>query len=137
MRLASPSSILTRLEYTASIRRMLWRHGFGLTCLEPDEDDPLDLHDDEQESRKKGEEEKEGEEEWRRAKAIVVAHSAGAGMAGWLMRDAPDVVAGLVLIDPMSFLLYCPDSARNFYRTRAKTAGEHFFVSVALYSHRN
>ena len=104
-----------------------------MTCLEPDEDDPLDLHDDEQESRKKGEAEKEGEEDWRRGKAIVVAHSAGAGMAGWLMRDAPDVVAGLVLIDPMSFLLYCPDSARNFYRTRAKTAGEFFFVS-SLYT---
>ncbi|GAA5947093.1 hypothetical protein JCM3765_002150 [Sporobolomyces pararoseus] len=135
MRLSSPSTIITRLEYVASIRRMLWRHGFGLTCLERDEDDPEDYHElDEEEDATEGASHstgRDGDEEWRRGKCIVVAHSAGASMAGWLMRDAPDVVAGLVLIDPMSFLLYCPDSARNFYRTKAKTAGEYFFKYFA------
>jgi hypothetical protein len=103
MRLSSPSTIITRHEYVASIRRMLWRHGFGLTCLDRDEDDPEDYADDEEEEEMvdpkspkalKGAKRDE-DEEWRRGKAIVVAHSAGAGMAGWLMRDAPDVVAGL------------------------------------------
>ncbi|GAA5896507.1 uncharacterized protein JCM6883_006927 [Sporobolomyces salmoneus] len=129
MRLSPPSTIITRQEYVAAVRRMLWRHGFGLTCLDRDEDDPDDHHEvDEEEESGNG---KDVDEEWRRGKAIVVAHSAGSGMAGWLMRDAPDVVAGLVLIDPMSFLLYCPDSARNFYRTKAKTAGEYFFKYFA------
>ncbi|GAA5822814.1 hypothetical protein JCM10212_001752 [Sporobolomyces blumeae] len=142
MRLSPPSAIITRHEYVASVRRMLWRHGFGLTCLDPDEDDPEDWTEAEEEEERTREEvdahariagrnglkeEKEGEEEWRRGKAIVVAHSAGAGAAGWLMRDAPDIVSGLVLIDPMSFLLFCPDSVRNFYRTKCRAAGEHFF----------
>ncbi|GAA6007314.1 hypothetical protein JCM11491_003086 [Sporobolomyces phaffii] len=138
MRLSSPSTIITRLEYVASIRRMLWRHGFGLTCLDRDEDDPEDYDDGEKDeedatgaARTGNGTARDPDEEWRRGKAIVVAHSAGAGMAGWLMRDAPDIVAGLVLIDPMSFLLYCPDSARNFYRTKAKTAGELFFKFFA------
>ncbi|GAA5922325.1 uncharacterized protein JCM15063_003266 [Sporobolomyces koalae] len=139
MRLSPPSAILSRLEYVASIRRMLWRHGFGLTSLDADEDDPEDVtHDSDAGERAgyagsaKAGQPRDVEEDWRRAKAIIVAHSAGAGMAGWLMRDAPDIVAGLVLIDPMCFLLYCPDSARNFYRTHAKTAGEHFFKYFAF-----
>jgi len=77
---------------------MLWRHGFGLTCLDRDEDDPEDYHEDDEEGDEAAGTQgskRDADEEWRRGKAIVVAHSAGAGMAGWLMRDAPDVVAGL------------------------------------------
>lgn len=113
MRLSSPSTIITRLEYVAAIRRMLWRHGFGLTCLDRDEDDPEDVHeadDDEAEIEARNAPGRhvqggDSDEEWRRGKAIVVAHSAGAGMAGWLMRDAPDIVAGLSVI-------YFPPSPR-------------------------
>jgi len=75
MRLAPPSTIFTRLEYVAAVRRMLWVHGFGLSHLEPDEDDS-DYEEDHE------------EEHWRRTKAVVVAHSFGTGAAAWLLRDA-------------------------------------------------
>ncbi|GAA6006703.1 hypothetical protein JCM10207_005026 [Rhodosporidiobolus poonsookiae] len=120
MRLSPPSSILTRLEYVAAARRMLWRHGFGLTSLDPTEDDESFAGDD------------SDEEDWRRAKAVIVAHSFGAGAAGWLLRDAPDIVAGTVLIDPMSFFLFSAETPRNFFRTKCKTAGEIFFRYFAL-----
>ncbi|BGP36481.1 hypothetical protein JCM10450v2_000381 [Rhodotorula kratochvilovae] len=119
MRLAPPSAILTRLEYVAAVRRMLWAHGFGLTSLDADENDS-DYEDDLE------------DEEWRRAKAVVVAHSFGSGAAAWLLRDAPDIVAGSVLIDPMSFLLFSSDTPRNFFRTKCRTAGERFFRYFAL-----
>ncbi|KPV78226.1 uncharacterized protein RHOBADRAFT_50720 [Rhodotorula graminis WP1] len=119
MRLAPPSTIFTRLEYVAAVRRMLWVHGFGLSHLEPDEDD----------SDYEGDHE---EEHWRRTKAVVVAHSFGTGAAAWLLRDAPDIIAGTVLIDPMSFLLFSADSPRNFFRTKCKTAAERFFRYFAL-----
>ncbi|TNY23217.1 Proteophosphoglycan ppg4 [Rhodotorula diobovata] len=119
MRLAPPSTIFTRLEYVAAARRMLWAHGFGLSNLEPDEDDSE--YEEEQEV-----------EQWRRAKAVLVAHSFGTGAAAWLLRDAPDIVAGSVLIDPMSFLLFSSDSPRNFFRTKCRTAAERFFRYFAL-----
>ncbi|GAA6055997.1 hypothetical protein JCM3770_002134 [Rhodotorula araucariae] len=119
MRLAPPSAILTRLEYVAAVRRMLWAHGFGLTSLDADENDSD--YDDELD-----------DEEWRRAKAVVVAHSFGSGAAAWLLRDAPDIVAGTVLIDPMSFLLFSSDTPRNFFRTKCRTAGERFFRYFSL-----
>ncbi|GJN92227.1 hypothetical protein Rhopal_005257-T1 [Rhodotorula paludigena] len=119
LRLSPPSAILTRLEYVAAVRRMLWAHGFGLTSLEADEDD-------------EDYDEKVEDEEWRRAKAIVVAHSFGSGAAAWLLRDAPDIVAGTVLIDPMSFLLFGSDTSRNFFRSKCRTAGERFFRYFAV-----
>lgn len=139
MRLAPPSAILTRLEYVAAVRRMLWAHGFGLTSVEPNDDDSV-LEDE------------DDEEDWRRAKAVVIGHSAGSAMVGWLCRDAvrfplfsalsssradlfsgqSDLIAGLVLIDPMSFLLYSADAPRNFFRTKCKTAGEIFFRYFSL-----
>ncbi|GAA5864944.1 hypothetical protein JCM1840_005687 [Sporobolomyces johnsonii] len=125
MRLAPPSAVLTRLEYVASARRMLWRHGFGLTSLDADVDDPEDHDGGEVEEGREARAEED--EEWRRGKCIVVAHSAGSGAAGWLLRDAPDIVAGTVLIDPMSLLLYSADSPRNVFRTKCQSAGERFF----------
>ncbi|GAA6032051.1 hypothetical protein JCM8097_003405 [Rhodosporidiobolus ruineniae] len=120
MRLSPPSAILTRLEYVAAVRRMLWAHGFGLTSLDPTPDD------------ESWNGEQEDEDEWRRAKCVVVAHSFGAGAAGWILRDAPDLVAGTVLVDPMAFLLFSADTPRNFFRTKCKTAGEIFFRYFAL-----
>jgi hypothetical protein len=45
----------------------------------------------------------------------------------------PALVAGVVLIDPMSVLLFCADGPRNFFRTTCLTAGEIFFVSKPSY----
>ncbi|GAA5861183.1 hypothetical protein JCM8547_008511 [Rhodosporidiobolus lusitaniae] len=127
MRLSPPSAILTRLEYVAAVRRMLWAHGFGLTSL-----DPLEGDEEEGDYKVEGRRE-EYNEEWRRAKCVVVAHSFGAvGGAAWLLRDAADLVAGIVLIDPMSLLLFSADAPRNFFRTKCKTAGEIFFRYFAL-----
>ncbi|GAA5972032.1 hypothetical protein JCM21900_001394 [Sporobolomyces salmonicolor] len=130
MRLAPPSAVLTRLEYVASARRMLWRHGFGLTSLDADEDDPEDHDGDEVEEGREARAEED--EEWRRGKCIVVAHSAGSAAAGWILKDAPDIVAGTVLIDPMSLLIYAADPPRNFFRTKCQSAGERFFRYFAL-----
>ncbi|GAA5892045.1 hypothetical protein JCM6882_005675 [Rhodosporidiobolus microsporus] len=121
MRLSPPSQILTRLEYVSAVRRMLWAHGFGLTSLDPTSDDESFAGDDD-----------DGEEdEWRRAKCVVVSHSFGAGAAGWLLRDAPDLIAGTVLMDPMAPLLFSASTPRNFFRTRCRTAGERFFKYFA------
>ena len=111
MRLAPPSRIRTRLQTVAAVRRMLWRHGFGLTS-DDDESDGESVVD---------------AEEWRRGRAVLVGHSLGAGPVGWCLRDAPDIVAGTVLIDPMSVMLYDADGPRNFFRTKCRTAGEIFF----------
>ena len=109
----------------AAARRMLWRHGFGVTWPEDSDSE---------------------EEDWRRGRAVIVGHSLGGGPCGWMLRDAGDVVAGVVLIDPMSTLLWCADAPReshfvlflvlqltvtfaagNFFRKRCATAGEIFF----------
>lgn len=93
MRLSPPSSILTRLEYVAAVRRMLWAHGFGLTCLERTDED--DYASSETDSGLDGDEDGgagghiwDDEDSWRRAQAIVVAHSFGTEAAAWLLRDA-------------------------------------------------
>lgn len=99
MRLSPPSAIRTRVQFVAAARRMLWRHGFGITFDDSAESD-------------------EEDEDWRRGRAVFVGHSLGAGPIGWILRDAPDLVAGTVLIDPMSILLFAADSPRNFFRTR-------------------
>ena len=94
MRLSPPSSILTRLEYVAAVRRMLWAHGFGLTCLErTDEDDYASsetdsVTDEDEDGGAGGQSRDDDEDSWRRAKAIVVAHSFGTEAAAWLLRDA-------------------------------------------------
>ncbi|GAA5842988.1 hypothetical protein JCM11251_007306 [Rhodosporidiobolus azoricus] len=116
MRLSPPSQMLTRLEYVSAVRRMLWAHGFGLTSLDPTSDDESFVGEVD-----------DGEEEWRRAKCVVVSHSFGAGAAAWLLRDAPDLIAGTVFIDPMAPLLFSASTARNFFRTKCRTAGELFF----------
>lgn len=113
MRLSPPSAIRTRVEMVAAMRRALWRHGHGATWEEDH-----DAEDDET-------------ERWRRGRAVLVGHSLGAAPVGWMLRSAPDVVAGTILIDPMSILLFSADSARNFFRTHASTAGEIFFKYFA------
>lgn len=92
MRLSPPSSILTRLEYVAAVRRMLWAHGFGLTCLERTDEDDYSSETDsvpDEDDRAEGQSRDDDDgDSWRRAKAIVVAHSFGTEAAAWLLRDA-------------------------------------------------
>ena len=132
MQLSLPSAILQRRHVVAGARRMLIRHGFGGVKVENGNGD-LGLDGAEGVSEK----------------VVVVCHSMGAGPTAWLLRDAarstftspssradnfalqPDIVAGTVLIDPMSVLLYCADAPRNFLRTKLRTAGEIFFVRLS------
>lgn len=71
MRLSPPSAIRTRVELVATMRRALWRHGFGATWEEFSDDD-----------------ESADGEEWRRGRAVLVGHSLGAGPCSWTLRDA-------------------------------------------------
>lgn len=43
-----------------------------------------------------------------------------------------DIIAGTVLLDPMSLFLHAADLPRNFFRTRCRTASELFFRYFAL-----
>ncbi|KDE09733.1 hypothetical protein MVLG_00135 [Microbotryum lychnidis-dioicae p1A1 Lamole] len=119
MRLSPPSAIRTRVETVAMARRALWRHGFGLANDTSDSVDPISGDEDD-------------DEDWRRARCVVVGHSLGGGTSGWILRDAPDIVAGMVLLDPMSIVLFAADGPRNFFRTRVRTAGQIFFKYFAL-----
>ncbi|KAM0755386.1 hypothetical protein T439DRAFT_1951 [Meredithblackwellia eburnea MCA 4105] len=119
MRLSPPSAIITRRETVAAARRMLYRHGFGLTNILESDEESVSGHED------------GDDDEWRRGKAILVGHSLGAGPVAWLLRDAPDIIAGTVLVDAMSVLLFAADGPRNFFRTRVRTAGEIFFKYFA------
>ena len=48
------------------------------------------------------------------AKACVAGHSYGTFCAAWMVQAAPDLVAQLVLLDPMCLLLALPDVTHNF-----------------------
>ena len=117
MRHHSPAAILSPTEVVAAARRMVWRHGFGLTDAPPAED--------EDESSEDGTD--DGSDEWRRGKVILCGHSLGSGFMGWLLRDAPDIVDGTVMVEPMSPWIYDAHASRNFFRRTANTAGEIFF----------
>lgn len=86
MRLAPPSSIVTRRETIAAARKMLWRHGFTVA------------------------DEGGEQEEWRKGKVILVGHSLGAGPCAWMLRDGvsrcvPRRRAGLISLSPSSLIL--------------------------------
>ncbi|KAI8342795.1 Alpha/Beta hydrolase protein [Chlamydoabsidia padenii] len=46
--------------------------------------------------------------------AIFVSHSLGTAVTSWMLTNAPLVVAGTVLIDPICFLLHYPQVCFNF-----------------------
>ncbi len=118
MRHHSPAAILSPTEVVAAARRMIWRHGFGITDAPPPDDD-------EDNSTQDGSD--DGSDEWRRGKVILTGHSLGSGMMGWVLRDAPDIVDGVVMVEPMSAWIYDAHGSRNFFRRTAHTAGEIFF----------
>ncbi|KAI9476615.1 Alpha/Beta hydrolase protein [Zychaea mexicana] len=69
-------------------------------------------------------------------KAVVVAHSLGTAVASWIGNLAPDLVAGLVLIDPICFLLHHHYVAYNMLYRVPKRPAEyfiHYFASRELY----
>ena len=47
-------------------------------------------------------------------KAVYVSHSLGTAVTSWIIKLAPDTVAGTVMIDPICFLLHYHHVAFNF-----------------------
>ncbi|KAI9472184.1 MAG: Alpha/Beta hydrolase protein [Benjaminiella poitrasii] len=69
-------------------------------------------------------------------RAVYVSHSLGTGVTSWLMNMAPNSVAGLVLIDPICFLLHYHNVAFNFVHRMPKTIFEyimHYGAARELY----
>jgi pimeloyl-ACP methyl ester carboxylesterase len=54
-------------------------------------------------------------------KAVFVSHSLGTGVSSWVMNFSPDLIAGLVMIDPICFLLHYHHVAFNFVHRIPKT----------------
>ncbi|KAG1470691.1 hypothetical protein G6F56_002536 [Rhizopus delemar] len=48
------------------------------------------------------------------SQAVFVSHSMGTGVASWVSRFAPDLIAGSVMVDPICFLLHHHHVAFNF-----------------------
>lgn len=69
-------------------------------------------------------------------KAVYISHSLGTGVSSWIMNMAPHTVAGLVMIDPICFLLHYHHVAFNFVHRIPSTLFEHllhFMASRELY----
>lgn len=45
---------------------------------------------------------------------VFVSHSLGTAVTSWMMTNAPSVVAGTILIDPICFMLHYPQVCFNF-----------------------
>jgi len=60
-------------------------------------------------------------------KATVVGHSFGSVQATWLLRQKPELVHRMVLVDPVAILLCLPDVCKNFlYRNPTTLFGKLF-----------
>eukprot|EP01062_Namystynia_karyoxenos_P056802 TRINITY_DN47737_c0_g1_i1.p1 TRINITY_DN47737_c0_g1~~TRINITY_DN47737_c0_g1_i1.p1 ORF type:complete len:490 (+),score=137.41 TRINITY_DN47737_c0_g1_i1:85-1470(+) len=46
-------------------------------------------------------------------RAVFMGHSYGSAQLAWLVKRAPEVVAGCVFVDPICFLLFLPGVSRN------------------------
>ncbi|KAF0374515.1 Alpha/Beta hydrolase protein [Gigaspora margarita] len=68
-------------------------------------------------------------------KAIFVAQSLGTVVCAWMLKEARKRISGLVLIDPIIFLLHYSNVAYNFKYRIPQAANEHlfFFASSELY----
>ncbi|ORZ18043.1 Alpha/Beta hydrolase protein [Absidia repens] len=68
--------------------------------------------------------------------AVFVAHSLGTAVASWTLQHLPKTVAGVVLLDPICFMLHYNDICTNFVYRTPKTASESvvkYFASSELY----
>ncbi|CAG8501948.1 11917_t:CDS:2 [Acaulospora morrowiae] len=73
------------------------------------------------------------------SKATFVSHSLGTAVCAWIVKEARKLVGGLVLVDPIVFLLHYPDVAYNFVYRNPIAANEYlttFFASRELYTSR-
>ncbi|KAG2188279.1 hypothetical protein INT44_001032, partial [Umbelopsis vinacea] len=69
-------------------------------------------------------------------KAVFVSHSLGTAVSSWMMQQAPKRVAGVVMVDPIVFLLHYHSIAYNFVHRSPKRFMEHivfYFASRELH----
>jgi len=64
-------------------------------------------------------------------KATIFTHSLGSAYAVWMLKVAPERIAGLVLCGPISILLQHPAVTYNFLYRKSLTATEMFFEWIA------
>lgn len=62
-------------------------------------------------------------------RAVFISHSLGTGVTSWIMNINPSIIGGLVLIDPICFLLHYHHVAFNFVHRIPKTLVE---VTISL-----
>jgi len=70
-------------------------------------------------------------------KAVFVSHSLGTAVSSWMMQQSPKKVAGVVMIDPIVFLLHFHSIAYNFVHRAPKRFMEHivyYFASRELHT---
>ncbi|KAL1918359.1 uncharacterized protein VTP21DRAFT_3019 [Calcarisporiella thermophila] len=68
--------------------------------------------------------------------ATFVGHSLGSAVCAWSLKLSPKIVSGLVLLDPICFLLHYHDVAYNFVYRKPKTITEfitYFFAARELH----
>lgn len=65
------------------------------------------------------------------ARACVAGHSFGSICAGWVVQERPELVAQLVLLDPVSLMLALPDVAFNFLYRDHCTLEERLISAMA------
>ncbi|KAG2181914.1 hypothetical protein INT43_006839, partial [Umbelopsis isabellina] len=70
------------------------------------------------------------------SKAVFVGHSLGTAVSSWMMQQCPKRVAGVVMVDPIVFLLHFHSIAYNFVHRAPKRLMEHiiyYFASRELH----
>ncbi|CAM0139200.1 unnamed protein product [Umbelopsis sp. WA50703] len=70
------------------------------------------------------------------SKAVFVGHSLGTAVSSWMMQQSPKRVAGVVMVDPIVFLLHFHSIAYNFVHRAPKRLMEHvvyYFASRELH----
>lgn len=56
--------------------------------------------------------------------AVFVAHSLGTAITSWMIKHIPRVVSGIVMLDPITFLLHYKDVCFNFVYRLPATASQ-------------
>ncbi|CAG8581329.1 12608_t:CDS:2, partial [Dentiscutata erythropus] len=69
-------------------------------------------------------------------KAVFVGHSLGTAVCAWMVKEARKRISGLVLIDPIIFLLHYPNVAYNFkYRIPQAANEDNLVPSKEVYKY--